>query len=125
MDILLKETSNGQYDRVIEKSDFKTIKGDDVLRNRILIYLLTRSGELDFLPNYLGFGCDAGNYLKHNNTSLTRLKIQEAVKKALNNIKDVERVDYVIVEEKTNKSHLLSVSFSIKTLNGDRLDFKL
>ena len=122
MDIMLKETFKGQYDRVHGFNDFKTVHGDEELENRIIHHLMTRSGELSSIPYYESFGCGVWSYLKNNNTTLTQMNAQELIKETLQKIKHAKHVD---VESNPSNPHSLNIFFSIETMEGCEIDGKL
>lgn len=109
---------NGEYDRTFHVNDFKTIKGTDTIQNRVIICLMTKLGELNHNLTYNGFGCGAWSYLKTNHTPLTKITIQEELKKSLNKIKGIKNVTRLQIEPKTHEIHSLNIFFSI-TLNND------
>jgi hypothetical protein len=123
-DIQIQPTDNGQYDRKIHLKDLESIKGLEVLKNKIIISLMTRKNELKHNPTYNNFGCTAYKHLKSNNIELSRIAIKEAIKKSLEEIKEVKYVENIQTNLNHKNPYEIQVQIRLKTVNNDKLDLK-
>ena len=121
-DIRIQATENGQYDRKLHLQDLENIKSLDVLKNKIIISLMTRKDELKHNPTYKGFGCTAYTHLKSNNIELSRIAIKEAIKRSLEQIKEIQYVENVQTNLNPHNPYEIQVQIHLKTVNHDKLE---
>lgn len=124
-DIQLKPTSHGQYDREWSFNDFKTVEGLESVENSIIIALMTRLGELNHNPTYKNFGCGVYAYLKTNYTPLTKITIQETLKKSLEKIKGIQSVEHIQIAPNPLNPYLLDLFFTIKLDNNTQISNRI
>ena len=124
-DIKLKPSSYGQYDRVFHVNDFKTVEGLESVENSIIIALMTRLGELNHNFTYNGFGCGVYAYLKTNYSPLTKITIQETLKKTIEKIKGIQSVEHIQIQPNPNNPYSLDVFFTIKLDNNIQISNRI
>jgi len=120
-DINLIHLGKGRYDRDWSDGDFVPVEGIDSLHNGIRIKIMTIWGELINSPTYKQWGNEAWRYLKANNISINRMAIKEYFKQALNEMRRIESVDDIKVEQDTIDPNTLIVTYVVTSISDQLL----
>lgn len=103
------------WDIQMENGDYVNVNGHESLKNAICIAIMTRFNELDFMGLYEEFGCRAHELVKANKSEMVRYKVELFINDVLENMRRIEKVNYVKLTEDAYNSYL--VEFNVTSIS--------
>jgi hypothetical protein len=120
-DLELVYLGNGQYDRKCENDDFVLVEGLKSLETGITIKIMTIKGEMNPNITYYDFGDETWKYIKQKQSQLTQTAIKESIKKALEEIQRIKRVEYIEIQLNPVNPYKIQVSFLVTAINNEKI----
>lgn len=116
-DVKLQSNQYNQWDISMENGDYINVTGLESLHNAIIINILTRFKELDFIELYKDFGCRAHELIKANKTEMLLYKLEIFIEEVLENMRRIHTVDSLEINETDAYSY--EVKFAVTSINDE------
>ena len=122
-DVKLQSNQYNQFDIAMENGDYVNVTGLESLHNAIIINILTRFKELDFIELYENFGCRAHELIKDNKNEMLLYKLEVFIEEVLENMRRIQTVDSLDITETDAYSY--EVKFSVTSITDEIIQGEL
>ena len=116
-DVLLTPNKHGKYDIAFENNDLVNVTGKKSLYNAIVIAIMTRFNELEYIPIYDGFGCRIHELIKIRKSDMVMYQMELFVYDVLENMRRIKEVNEVKVTDAENEKY--EVYFNVTGIDDE------
>lgn len=116
-DVKLTPNKYGKYDITFENEDYVNVTGKNSLYNAIVIAIMTRLNELDFIELYSGFGCRVHEIIKKRKSNMVSYQMEAFIRETLENMRRIYEINELIVTDSEDSKY--HVYFNVTSINDE------